>query len=132
MTFYREIFGLHRAIRRSYRTLNQRMAFEETETYRVVQEMLKDLRERRPPKPEGENAAKKEDDAAEKTEKEAPEPLRVITVRIPRSLHDALRVEAQEYHTTMNKLCISKLLQFIDASIVPEEPPGLPRLISDE
>ena len=35
------------------------MAFEETETYRVVQEMLKDLRERRPPKPEGENAAKR-------------------------------------------------------------------------
>ena len=53
-----------------------------------------------------------------------PEPTRVVTVRIPRSLHDALRVEAHEHRTSMNKLCISKLLQFIDTGMVPAESAG--------
>ena len=47
------------------------------------------------------------------------EPTQVITVRLPKSLHEALRVEADEHHTSMNKLCISKLLQFIDHERVP-------------
>ena len=34
-------------------------------------------------------------------------------------MHESLRIEAHEYHTTMNKLCISKLLQFIDTENVP-------------
>ena len=45
----------------------------------------------------------------------------MVTVRIPRSLHEALRVEAHEHCTSMNKLCISKLLQFIDKEMVPTE-----------
>ncbi len=45
----------------------------------------------------------------------------MITVRLPKSLHEALRVEAHEHRTSMNKLCISKLLQFIDAENVPSE-----------
>ena len=49
------------------------------------------------------------------------EPTRVITVRLPKSLHEALRVEAHEHRTSMNKLCISKLLQFIDGQQVPAE-----------
>ena len=47
------------------------------------------------------------------------EETRVITVRIPQSLHDALKIEAYEHRTSINKLCISKLLQFIDADHVP-------------
>ena len=34
-------------------------------------------------------------------------------------MHEALRIEAYEHHTSMNKLCISKLLQFIDTENVP-------------
>ncbi len=52
-------------------------------------------------------------------EMEAQEPTRVITVRLPKSLHEALRVEAHEHRTSMNKLCISKLLQIIDGQQVP-------------
>ena len=40
-------------------------------------------------------------------------------MRIPQSMHEALRIEAYEYRTSMNKLCISKLLQFIDTEHVP-------------
>ena len=49
------------------------------------------------------------------------EPTKVITVRMPKSLHEALRAEAHEHQTSMNKLCISKLLQFIDNEFVPDE-----------
>ena len=45
----------------------------------------------------------------------------MITVRLPKSLHEALRDEAHEHRTSMNKLCISKLLQFIDSEQVPTE-----------
>ncbi len=41
------------------------------------------------------------------------EPTRVITVRLPESLHEALKAEASDHNTSMNKLCISKLLQVL-------------------
>ena len=62
VTFYRKILGLHGVIRRHYPTLDAMDVFEETETYRQVQQMLRKLRERRPPSieepeegPEGES-----------------------------------------------------------------------------
>ena len=45
---------------------------------------------------------------------ETQEPTRVITVRLPQSLHEALQAEAHLHQTSMNKLCISKLLQVIE------------------
>ena len=36
----------------------------------------------------------------------AAEPTRVITVRLPKSLHESLRAEAHDRKTSMNKLCI--------------------------
>ena len=45
---------------------------------------------------------------------EKQEPTRVITVRLPKSLHEALQAQAHLHQTSMNKLCISKLLQVID------------------
>jgi hypothetical protein len=37
-------------------------------------------------------------------------PTRVITVRMPRELHIALRNEASDRSTSLNRLCIAKLL----------------------
>jgi predicted HicB family RNase H-like nuclease len=45
----------------------------------------------------------------------------VITVRLPQSLHEALKDEAHAHRTSMNQLCISKLLQFIDGDFVPND-----------
>ena len=87
--------------------------------------MLKKLREYKPPKLTEEEKAKAEQEGipAKVVEKKPGEPTRVITVRIPRSMHDALKVEAHEHNTSMNKLCISKLLQFADRELVPIEIP---------
>ncbi len=103
VTFYREILGLHGLVRRSYPTRELLSEFEQTEAYLEIQQMLTRLRRQGPP-----------------TDNEE-EPTRVITVRLPKSLHEALRVEAHEHHTSMNKLCISKLLQFIDGQMIPAE-----------
>lgn len=103
VTFYREIFGLHGIIRHAYPTQDMLAAFEQTEEYQEIQRLLTKLREKGP------LAAAEE------------EPTRVITVRLPKSLHETLRTEAYEHRTSMNKLCISKLLQFIDNENVPAE-----------
>ncbi len=102
-TFYREVLGLHGIARRNYPNRDSLTDFEQTEAFHKIQHMLTKLREKR-------TSA----DAQE-------EPTRVITVRIPKSLHETLRVEAHEHHTSMNKLCISKLLQFIDNQMIPNE-----------
>ncbi|OHB70930.1 MAG: hypothetical protein A2V70_19545 [Planctomycetes bacterium RBG_13_63_9] len=103
VTFYREILGLHGIIRRTYPTRAALDEFEQTEAYGEIQQMLKRLREQRPAPVDPED------------------PTRVITVRLPKSMHEALRVEAYEHHTSMNKLCISKLLQFIDHEMIPAD-----------
>jgi len=103
VTFFREILGLTGIVRRTYRTPEELAEFEQSKEYAEIQRMLTELRERTVV-PEDPN-----------------EPVRVITVRLPKSLHEALRVEAHEHRTSMNKLCISKLLQFIDNQMIPRE-----------
>jgi predicted HicB family RNase H-like nuclease len=49
------------------------------------------------------------------------EAVKVITVRIPESLATALRKEARERSTSVNKLCIAKLVNTIDGQLVPPE-----------
>lgn len=103
VTFYREILGLHGIVRRNYPTRESLTEFEQTEAYLEIQQILTRLRKQGP------------------KAKDPEEPTRVVTVRLPKSLHDALRVEAHEHRTSMNKLCISKLLQFIDRQMIPTE-----------
>lgn len=103
VTFYREVFGLNGLIRQGYPTLDAMAEFEQTEAYSTIQKMLADLRKKGP-------LAETED-----------EPTKVITVRIPMSLHEALRAEAHEHQTSVNKLCISKLVQVIDNEMVPPD-----------
>ncbi len=48
------------------------------------------------------------------------DPQRMITVRLPKSLHEALCNEAGRLGISVNKLCISRLLQVLDQKMVPE------------
>lgn len=103
VTFFREVLGVSGIIRRNFSDAQALAEFEKTEDYCEIQQMLAKLRERG------------------RTQATEQEPTRVITVRMPKSLHESLRVEAHERHTSMNKLCISKLLQMIDEGLVPNE-----------
>lgn len=93
ITFFREVLSLDGIIRKAYPEPEQMAAFERTEEYTQIQGMLARLRDRGRTKPS------------------AQEPTTVITVRLPKSLHDALRAQSHERRTSMNKLCIAKLLQ---------------------
>jgi len=102
VTFFREVLGIGGIIRQTYKTPADLAEFEQTPEYIEIQQMLARLRGNA-------NTA------------EYLEPTRVITVRLPQSMHEALRVEAHEHRTSMNKLCISKLLQVVDEQLVPAE-----------
>jgi predicted HicB family RNase H-like nuclease len=101
-TFYREILGTQGVIRKLFSTRTEVTKFEQSKAYREIQRMLTRLR--------------RKGAASTKTN----ETTKVITVRLPESVHEALIAEAYEHHTSVNKLCISKLLQFIDAGMVPK------------
>lgn len=103
VAFFRDILGLRGVVRRCYRTREALEAFQQTEVYAEIQQMLGQLR-------------RQSNDM-----NLSQEPTGVITVRMPKSVHDALKAEAYERRTSMNKLCISKLLQFIDNELVPSD-----------
>ena len=102
-TFFREVLGLDGIIRQTFSTPQALAQFEQTESYAEILELLTELRRNRP------SPSIKQ------------EPTQVITVRLPKSVHEALIVESHEHCTSMNKLCISKLLQFIDGKRVPTQ-----------
>jgi predicted HicB family RNase H-like nuclease len=103
VTFYREVLGVEGMVDDLFPTFDQRCEFEKTEEFAEIQQMLAKLRER------------------SRGQKQPDEPTRVITVRLPQSLHEALRNEAHNHKTSMNKLCISKLLQVIADELVPSD-----------
>ncbi len=101
VTFFRRILGVDGVVRQMFPTSAEMTTLEQTPEYAEIQQMLAKLRER--------GSAPVDDN----------EPTRVITVRLPKSLHESLRTEAHEKRTSMNKLCISKLLQMIDDELIP-------------
>jgi predicted HicB family RNase H-like nuclease len=106
VVFHREILGLEGVATKAFANPDEMASFKRTPEYAEIQQMLSRLRERSPAVPQSENGL---------------EPTRVITVRLPKSLHESLRAEAHERRTSMNKLCISKLLQVVDEQMEPSE-----------
>jgi predicted HicB family RNase H-like nuclease len=106
VTFFREVLGLGGIVRQMYPTAEALTEFEKTSQYGEIQQMLAKLRVEGPPVPEDK------------------EPTRVITVRLPKSLHEFLQVEAHEKCTSMNQLCISKLVQWLDSDLAASKTGG--------
>jgi transcription termination factor NusA len=96
LVFFREELGVDGIVRRTFNTPDALIRFECTPHYARIREMLDDLRERERERP------------AERATQ------RVVTVRMPRSLHETLKAEAEEMRVSINTLCISKLLKMLD------------------
>jgi hypothetical protein len=117
VTFFREVLGVEGTVRKAFPTFDELTAFEQSPQFDKIQKLLVRLREKR-----------------SNVDIET-EPTRVITVRLPKSMHEYLRTEAHDLRTSMNKLCISKLLQVIGEEMIPNErtatgetaPPPQPR-----
>lgn len=103
VTFFREVLGAEGVVRKAFPTFDELTEFEKSDEYAAIQRIIVKLREKK-----GAN----ESDS---------EPTRVITVRLPKSMHEYLRTEAHDLRTSMNKLCISKLLQVVEQDMIPAE-----------
>lgn len=99
--FYRETLGGDGVSRALFADADEIRDFECSEEHSKILEMLTVLRSRDLP------------------ENDPHEPQRMITVRIPKSLHDSICDEANELAVSVNKLCISRLLQKVDPSMIP-------------
>jgi predicted HicB family RNase H-like nuclease len=103
VAYFREVLGVDGIVRQMFSSQQELEAFEQTEEFSQIQQQVAKLREQ------------------SKHQGESNEPTRVITVRLPKSLHESLRAEAHDKHTSMNQLCISKLLQIIEKGLVPKD-----------
>lgn len=101
--FYREMLGCDGIVSRLYETKESRRYFETTPEFAELLEMVAAIRS--------------QDDAKAGTH----EPARVITVRMPRSLHEATIREADELELSINNYCLTKLLQPANAKFTPVE-----------
>ena len=104
--------GIGGAVRRLFPGQEALASFEKTTEYSEIQLMLARLRQ------------------SSNARSENQEPTKVITVRLPKSLHEALQAEAYTHQTSMNKLCITKLLQVIDGEMATEEASPPPAAIA--
>jgi len=105
VTFFREVLGVDGLVRKLFTTPEEMADFEKSAEHAEIQAMVAKLRE------------KDKTGAAS----DGKEPTRVITVRLPKSLHESLRAEAHDRKTSMNQLCISKLLQVIEEQMIVTE-----------
>jgi predicted HicB family RNase H-like nuclease len=103
VSFFREVLGVEGVAHRIFSNPEEMKAFERTAEYAEIQGMVAKLR------------------AKSRYQTESNEPTRVITVRLPKSLHESLKAESHQRQTSMNQLCISKLLQIIDNDLVPSD-----------
>lgn len=98
VVFFREVLGVDGIVRRAFPRPKALTRFECSPEYARIREMLDDLR------------TQQRDQAASR------ESQRVITVRMPKSLHESLKAEAGKMRISINTLCISKLLKMLDES----------------
>ena len=96
VVFFREVLGVDGIVRRTFSDPEALTRFECTPQYARIREMLDGLRCR-----QRESAARGE-------------AQRVVTVRMPRSLHESLKDEAGRMRVSVNTLCISKLMKLLD------------------
>src|SRR6185436_17332332 len=84
VTFYREVLGVGGVARKLFTSNDEMADFEQSKEFNEIQQMVARLRvqggEANPDK----------------------EPTRVITVRLPKSLHESLKGEATARNTSMN------------------------------
>src|SRR4051812_5882417 len=102
-TFFREILGKDGIVAKAYPSPEALAAFKQTEEYAEIEKQFNQLRSKK-----GAAAA-------------VTEPTKVITVRMPKCMHEYLIDEAEKNNTSMNSLCISRLLKVRDQ---PSEPDG--------
>lgn len=101
--FFREILGVDGVVRQLFSEDEEYRRFTEGPEFATLHEMLAAIR------------------SQDQSKSDAAEPERMITIRIPKSLHEALQEESKSCGLSINKLSISKLLLPANPRFVPEQ-----------
>lgn len=101
IAFFREVIGVNGIARTLFPSHEAYSQYEASEEHSRVLEMLTELRSRDMP------------------ENDPSEQQRMITVRISKCMHDWICDEANRLQVSVNKLCISRLLQRLDEQMIP-------------
>ncbi len=112
--FFREVLAVGGLTHALFPTPDEYAEFMCASQYDQIQQMLTALRSRDLP------------------ESDPNDPQRMITVRLPKSLHESLCAEAAQMKVSINRLCISRFLQVLDQKMVPEKAPRLQYLSMKE
>jgi len=99
VAFFRQTLGVSGIVKKLFHSQEAVAEFEQSEEFREIQQMVSQLRKKR---------RRKKDKNSNR------EPTKVITVRMPKSLHELLCDQAGQRGISINHLCISKLLQMIE------------------
>jgi predicted HicB family RNase H-like nuclease len=99
--FYRETLGVDGVAHRIFSDSEEYRNYECSDCHSKVLEMLTVLR------------------CKDVTDCDPTEVQKMITIRIPKSLHDRICAEANELDVSVNKLAITRMLQRIDMSMLP-------------
>lgn len=99
--FVYRLLGKDGVVRSVFKGPEELAAFQQTDEYAEIQRMVARLRKQNG---DGSTGSKE---------------CKVITVRLPESMLEYLKDEAELAGTSVNRLCITKLLQFIDTEFVP-------------
>jgi len=113
IVFFNEMLGVDGHARRAFPEASDYKAFECSPQYARIRELLNDLRSRQP-------------------DIYSQESRRVVTVRMPLSLHESLKAEARQYRISINQLCISKLIRMLDRQETDDADLDIPDPFSDD
>ncbi|TWU15560.1 hypothetical protein [Allorhodopirellula heiligendammensis] len=103
VVFYRTLLAPGGVVDQLYETPEARRYFETTREFAELLEMV--------------TAIRSQDDSSSGTH----EPTRMITIRVPRSLHAATIRESEELELSINAYCVTKLLQPANPRFTPLE-----------
>lgn len=103
VVFYREIMGCDGVVWKLFPDAAQRRHFESSVEFAELLEIMTSLR------------------SQDGSKTSLHEPERVITVRLPRSMHSTAVEEASELGLSINSYCLTKLLQPINKRFTPLE-----------
>lgn len=101
--FFREILGVGGIVQQLFPDPAELKSFMAGADYETLHEMLAAVR------------------SQDQSKSDAAEPERMITIRIPKSLHELLQDESKACELSINKLAISKLLWPANPRFVPEQ-----------
>lgn len=102
--FFRLVLGRNGLVARAFSSPEEMERYTESESYARLHEMWAALRR------------------TQEGKKAVAESLVVMTIRVPKSLHENLIDEAHRLQTSVNKLCVAKLGRAISGKFVPKLP----------